>query len=131
MLELGLEAALMPELLSKVVEGRFRQFHHLSTHLADKVMVMSLFDMMITKASLAEIGFHHKAELLEELQRPVDGRDVGIRVAPPYPVEDFLGADVAVHAVDSIDYHQPLGSQPVAMLFEHLLATHGGYCINT
>jgi hypothetical protein len=77
------------------------------------VDVLLAADTVIRRCTMAEVGVGDEAELLQELQRAVDGRDVDTFGGLPHLSHDLVGSGMP-KPVDRLEHELSLRGQPVA-----------------
>ncbi len=118
--ELGVEAVILLQVAPQRLEGRRVYVGDRATLAAHEVMVVGLANRMINKSAAAEISLSRETLLLQQFQRPVDGRDVDVGVLLPGPGVDLLGADVIIAGLDGFQYHHALRRQAKPSLLKCL-----------
>ena len=82
---------------------------------ADQVDVVVPVGEVVRRRAVPEMGMADQPELLQQLQRPVDGGDVDPRRRPPHLHEDVVGGRV-LKGVHGFEHELALRRQPVAAL---------------
>ena len=82
---------------------------------ADQVEVLVVGDRVVRRRAVAEVRVPDQAELLEDLERAVDGGDVDRRGLLAHPRQHLVGGGVA-EGVDRAQDQLALRGQPVALL---------------
>jgi len=99
-----------------MVHHRFIQVNYLATLLADQMVMVALVRRMIPDPPPAEVGLGYQAKPMEQLQRPVYGGNIEVRILLDHLGVDFLGADVIIAVRNGRQDHHALRRQPVALL---------------
>src|SRR5919109_1371273 len=111
---IDLEAELSLEHPQKVAQLRSRQLLDSFAPLADEVLVC-VVGTVIDRAAVPEVDEIDHAELLERLERPVDGRDVHRRKPLLNPARDLIRGQVAPGREDRFDDRLARGRAPSAV----------------
>src|SRR3954465_8974405 len=80
---------------------------------ADEVEVVRVVGGVVGRRAVAEMGVGDEAELLEQLERAIDGRDVDAAGGAAYPLGDLVGGGVAERG-DGLEDELALRGEPVA-----------------
>ena len=75
-----------------------------ATPLADEVMVVSFFGVMVTKPVSTKVGFSHQIQLLKQLQSAIHGGLVDPGTFSPNAVIDFLRCDMPIGIVECLKH---------------------------
>src|SRR3954466_7460754 len=75
--------------------------------------VVRVVGSVVRRGPVPEVGVRHQPELLEELERPVDRRDVDALRRTADPLGDLVGGGMP-EVGDRLEHQLPLRGQPVA-----------------
>ena len=111
MTDVGVEAVLRRHRIDQV-RGHFGlDLGHALTVPADEVDVVRLGRRMVRGGSVTQVGVTDQSELLEQVQRAVDGGDVDALRGLPDLGQDLFGRRV-VEVLDGLEYEFALRRQP-------------------
>ena len=82
------------------------------------MVVLRFVGALVLRHIVVKVGVAHHAELLEHLQRTVDGRDVDVGKDAHHVLVDLVGRDVAMHRRDGVQDQLALRRHAQASLFE-------------
>jgi hypothetical protein len=91
------------------------EFDHLAGAQVDQVVVMRVGDMLVARASLAEVMPLDDAGILEQLDRAVDGRDRDVRIDLDAAAVQLLDIRMIVGARQHARDHPALLGHPHAL----------------
>ena len=125
------EAVALEHLGRELVEQIGRGVGHPSADLADEVM-MGLRGQVIDGAAMAEVNVVDDPELLERVERPVDGGAVDVRVVGLHRGREIIRALVRMVGGQHGDHRAPHRRDPDPLLPElrhdHIRIHHRGEC---
>ena len=102
--------------LFQVIHYRFIKVNYLATFLADQMMVMTFICRVIADPPPPEVSLGYQTKSMQQLQRPVHGGYIEVRISRYHLSIYLLRADVMVAFLDSIQYHHPLRRQAIPLL---------------
>jgi len=94
-------------------EHRFANINYSATLPANQMMVMPPAFRVIPNTTFPQVYLIYHAELLEQLQSAVYGRDIDLRVSGYYLGIYFFGVNDGIAMLDNREYHRPLWRQPI------------------
>jgi hypothetical protein len=94
------------ELLELPLEALVLERRHPAAEIADGVVMVlaARHDGLIPSGALAELDPLHEAELVEEIDRPVDARHPDVVPAAPQLIGDLLGGETAGLVAEEADH---------------------------
>ena len=96
----------------------------LAAGVADDVVVMLAVrvDRLVARDALGGVDAPRQAQLVEQLERPVDARDADVLAAVVQAVRDLLRGDAAAEVGERLDDGRPRPAQAVALALELALS---------
>jgi hypothetical protein len=121
-----LEAVVPIDRAQERLQLRGGKLDHGLARLADEVLMLFVGEV-VDRASVAEVDVIDHADLLERIERAVDGRDVDGRETSVDVGREFFRGDVSVRGEDRFDDHLPRRGSPTAGRSERI---EDGICIH-
>jgi hypothetical protein len=111
-----LELVITPQYQLQMVHHRFIQVNYLAALLTYQMVMMAFIRRMVSDPPPAKVGFGYQTKPMEQLQRPVHGRYIQVRILLHHLGVYLFGADVMVAVPNGRQDHHTLRRQPVAPL---------------
>lgn len=111
MTAIDLEAVVALDRAQERTELARRQLDHRFASLADEVLVFFVGEV-VDGASVSEVHVVDDVDLLERVERSVDGRDVDRREPAVDVGGEFVGGDVSLRGEHGLDDHLARGRAP-------------------
>jgi hypothetical protein len=106
--EIGAEAVLLAESAFQRSEDVLVDVDGLSALLADEMVMVSLFGLVVVELVSTKFGLCYQVEFLEEFECPVDGGFVDPGILGSNATAYVRGSDVAFGSVKSLQNHDAL-----------------------
>src|SRR2546421_3363831 len=119
-LHVGLEAEGRAQLAGERCRDRDVRLQHGAAVPADQMHVVVPVGQVVRGRAVPQMRVADQPQLLKQLQRAVDGRDVDAARGTPHLAEDVVGGGV-FQGIDGFEHQLALRRQPVAALTQLLL----------
>ena len=112
------------EPLDRALEVGVLERGDLAAGVADDVVVMLAVrvDRLVARDALGGVDAPRQAQLVEQLERPVDAREADVLAPVVQAVGDLLGGDAAAEVGERLDDGRPWTAQAVALALELALS---------
>ena len=112
------------EALDRALEGGVLEGGHLAAGVADDVMVVLAVrvDRLVARDSLGGVDPPREAQLVEQLECPVDAREADVLAPAVQAVGDLLRGDAAAEVGERLDDGGPRAAQAIALPLELALS---------
>ena len=128
MIKDGLKLELLTDALGGVRQVAVIQVDHLPATPAHQVVVRPARHDLKLGAAPAQVGLAENAQVTEQLQRAVDGREVHVAPVKRGPIVDLFGAAVPLQLAQGLQDNHPLPCHPHAMqarpVYQNLVIVH-------
>src|SRR5262249_33443989 len=115
-----LEAVASPKIGPQRLQNREFELLLRAAATADQVLMETLVGAVVLGDAVVEVGVRHQAEILEQLQGAIDGRDVDLREARRDASVDGLDRDVSIDFLDCLEDELALRRHALATSPQHL-----------
>jgi hypothetical protein len=121
--KVSLEAVLAVQVFGDVQEQIFFTLNRFPAFLADQMVVMAFFSVVINEM-IAGLAFDHTAGFFQGIQGAIDGRFIDARHFGPHLRNNIVRRQVIGGIMNDFHNQTPLGSQLVTFFLECFQATH-------
>ena len=97
--DVGNEAEPPYHQLLEVVQDRLVHIDYSAASLADEVVMVAHFDVVVAESTPSQVGLCDQSELLEELERSVDSGAIDVRMCGADLIINILCGDMSIGTV--------------------------------
>ncbi len=113
---IGFEIVIPPQHHFQLFKHRLIQVNYFTALLADQMVVVPFVRRVVPDPPPTKVSLGYQAKPMEQLQCPVNGGNIEVRILLDHLGVDFLGADVIIAVFNGRQDHHTLRCQPVALL---------------